>query len=61
MGSLRVVGMKDASNIAAFVESTRQKNQRKFDEIEEMRKALDRLGRPEPENRAFQISWTSNW
>jgi hypothetical protein len=61
MHSLRVVEMEDHEDVAAFVDSIRRKNSRKFDEIEEMRKALDRLNKPEPENRGFQISWTSNW
>lgn len=61
MHSLRVVEMEDHEDVAAFVDSTRRKNSRKFDEIEEMRRALNRLNKPEPENRGFQISWTSNW
>ena len=61
MGSSRVVEMEDRESVASFVESTRRKDPQKFNEIEEMRKALDRLNKPETEDRVFQISWTSNW
>lgn len=61
MGFSRVVEMEDQESIKSFVESTRRKDAEKFDKIEDMRRALERLNNPETENKIFQISWTSNW